>query len=168
MAKRIVTKIGDVFCVEVEGRYKAFFQYIANDMTCMNSSTIRVFKRRYAMDYKPIVDDIVNDEVEFYAHTVLKFGIVESAWYKVGKSSDLGLEALSEIFFASPIIERPEDQRVNALLLKWNIWKLDEEKERIQGLSDEIRLKVEFGMIMPWNSIVSKIKNGYYDSTDFF
>jgi len=168
MAKRIVTKIGDVFCVEVEGRYKAFFQYIANDMTQLNSSTIRVFKRRYAMDYKPIVDDIVNDEVEFYAHTVLKFGIVESAWYKVGKSSDLGLEDFSNVFFAAPVVETISDTRTNALLLRWDIWKCGDEMERIQGLSDEIRLKVEYGMIVPWNSIVSRIKNGYYDSPDFF
>jgi hypothetical protein len=33
MAKRIVTKIGDVFCVEVDNDYKCFFQYVANDMT---------------------------------------------------------------------------------------------------------------------------------------
>ena len=28
MAKRIVTKIGDVFCVEIGNEYKCFFQYI--------------------------------------------------------------------------------------------------------------------------------------------
>lgn len=33
MAKRIITKIGDIFCVEVDNEYKCYFQYVANDMT---------------------------------------------------------------------------------------------------------------------------------------
>ena len=103
MAKRIVTKIGDVFCVEVDGRYKQFFQYIANDLTCLNSSTIRVFQKEYPMEYKPVVDDIVKDEVMFYAHTVLRFGIQEGVWYKVGKSADLGLDGLNKILFGTPL-----------------------------------------------------------------
>ena len=56
----------------------------------LNSSVIRVFKTHYPMDHKPVCDEIVKDEVEFYAHTVLRAGIVNNAWYKVGKSKDLG------------------------------------------------------------------------------
>lgn len=40
MGKRIVTKIGDVFCIEIDGKYKCFFQYIANDLEQLNSSVI--------------------------------------------------------------------------------------------------------------------------------
>ena len=47
MAKRIVTKIGDVFCAEIEGQCKRFFQYFAIDSTQLNSSVIRVFKQHY-------------------------------------------------------------------------------------------------------------------------
>ena len=42
MAKRIVTKIGDVFCSEIDGQCKRFFQYFAIDSTMLNSSVIRV------------------------------------------------------------------------------------------------------------------------------
>ena len=35
---------------------------------------------------------VAADEVEFYAHTVLKFGILYDVWYKVGKSKDIGGE----------------------------------------------------------------------------
>ena len=28
MAKRIITKIGDIFCVEVDNDYKCYFQYV--------------------------------------------------------------------------------------------------------------------------------------------
>ena len=72
MAKRIVTKIGDVFCVEVDNEYKCFFQYVANDMTVLNSSVIRVFKEHYPIDYKPNLDEIVRGNVHFYAHTILR------------------------------------------------------------------------------------------------
>ena len=44
MAKRIVTKMGDIFCVEIDNGYKRFFQYIINDIEALNSSVIRVFK----------------------------------------------------------------------------------------------------------------------------
>ena len=99
MAKRIVTKIGDVFCVEVDGKWKGYFQYIANDQSCMNSSTIRIFKKKYPVDDSPAIDDIVRDEVLFYAHTVLKFGIQDGVWSKVGKSNELGLAGLHNLYF---------------------------------------------------------------------
>ena len=75
MATRIVTKIGYVFCVDVDNQYKRFFQYIADDMTMLNTRVIRVFKRKYPMDYIPNMEEIVKDEVDFYAHTIIKFGI---------------------------------------------------------------------------------------------
>lgn len=50
MVKRIVTKIGDIFCVKTDRGCIAYFQYIANDMTQLNSSVIRVFKKRYPID----------------------------------------------------------------------------------------------------------------------
>ena len=90
MAKRIVTKIGDVFCSEIDGQCKRFFQYFAIDSTMLNSSVIRVFKQHYPMDYIPDISEIIVGEVEFYAHTVLRRGIADGIWYKVGKSLELG------------------------------------------------------------------------------
>lgn len=44
MAKRIVTKIGNIFGAEIDGKYanidgkyKVYFQYIANDISQLNS-----------------------------------------------------------------------------------------------------------------------------------
>lgn len=83
--KRIVTKIGNVFCVRVDDRQKQYFQYIANDMTQLNSSVIRVFETRYPLDAKPKLTDVVQDRVWFYAHTILSVGIRLDYWEKVGK-----------------------------------------------------------------------------------
>lgn len=99
MAKRIVTKIGDVFCAEIDNRIKRYFQYIVNDMEQLNSSVIRVFKTHYPMEHKPVCDEVVKDEVEFYAHTVLRAGIVNNASYKVGKSKDLGGDEYMDVLF---------------------------------------------------------------------
>ena len=41
----MATRIGYVFCVDVDNQYKCFFQYIADDMG-IYSRVIRIFKRR--------------------------------------------------------------------------------------------------------------------------
>lgn len=51
--KRIVTKIGNVFCVQISPQEKKYFQYIANDRLQLNSSVIRVFERAYPTDQGP-------------------------------------------------------------------------------------------------------------------
>ncbi len=30
--KRIITRIGDIFCIEIDNEYKCYFQYIAKDV----------------------------------------------------------------------------------------------------------------------------------------
>jgi len=163
MAKRIVTKIGDVFCVEVDGKYKQFFQYIANDMTQLNSSTIRVFQKEYPMEYKPVVDEIVKDEVMFYAHTVLKFGIQEGVWYKVGKSKELGLDGLSKVLFGTPLPSRYEDGKMMDFdyLGNWVVWKVNKPWLRIGELKEKDAHLIEEGSVMPYTEIAERIKYGY-------
>ena len=63
--KRIVTKIGDIFSVDIGDNRKRYFQYIANDIHQLNSSTIRVFKTKYPLDGEPSMDEIVADKVDF-------------------------------------------------------------------------------------------------------
>lgn len=86
MAKRIITRIGDVFEVQLDN-CKKYFQYIANDMTQLNSSVIRAFVEEYPLDYSPILENITAGKVDFYAHTVLRWGIQSGLWYKVGRIS---------------------------------------------------------------------------------
>ena len=126
MAKRIVTRIGNVFCAEIDNECKRFFQYVANDIECLNSSVIRVFKTKYPMDYKPKVEEIVGDEVEFYAHTILKFGIVFNAWYKVGTSKNIG-EGHKEALFGSVSLDIYENPNMTKEERK-NTWRELEKK----------------------------------------
>ena len=67
MAKRIVTKIGDIFSVTLDNGNLRFFQYVANDLTNLNSSVIRVFKKEYPKGYELNPEEVVSDDVDFYA-----------------------------------------------------------------------------------------------------
>ena len=87
---RVVTKVGDVFSVKLDNEVKKYFQLIAFDLTQLNSDVIRAFKKVYAIHATPTLLNIVNDDVDFYAHCVTKFGIRMHLWDKVGNISDVG------------------------------------------------------------------------------
>ena len=156
MSKRIVTKIGDVFCVEVGKEYKCFFQYVANDMTVLNSSVIRVFKEHYPIDYKPNLDEIVRGNVHFYAHTILKFGILYSAWYKVGKYSDIG-NPDDICFVMYNDIGNPQMTKS----YRWVVWKINQEQHFIGELTEEYK-HIDLGIVFTYEDVVSKIATGKF------
>lgn len=164
MAKRIVTKIGDVFCVEVDNAYKRYFQYFCNDMSELNSSVIRVFKKRYPMDSNPKPEAIVSDEVDFYAHTILRDGIEDGIWYKIGKvrgNYDKEMEVpifgtcQSSIYNNGNIIF--VDPNTN-----WYIWKINQKPVKVGILQEQYKNIVERGGVFPCVEIADRIKLGYY------
>ena len=128
MAKRIVTKIGDIFCAKLDDGRQRFFQYIANDLTNLNSSVIRVFKKAYPSDYSLNTEEVIDDEIDFYTHTVLKFGIIENLWQKVGKNSDVG--DTEHIYFRMYIYDAKNHRdRI------WQMWQINKEWKIIGRLT---------------------------------
>ncbi len=168
MAKRIVTRVGDVFCVEIDGKYKYFFQYIAKDMTLMNSSVIRAFKTRYPIDYTPDIEAIVHDDVSFYAHTVLRAGIHFETWYKVGKSKFIGNNEIQDVVFGytceCDTTSLVNFRKVNPLE-NWRIWNINEDFNFVGILPEKYIGNIEQGGVHPYIEIVSRIKFGYYKYT---
>lgn len=166
--KKIITKIGDVFCVELDGKLKCFFQYIANDYYQLNSSVIRAFKHRYPMEYEPVIKDIVKDEVAFYAHTVLRSGIEFNAWYKVDKSTDVGEKDLAKVLFGCAqeikIHSENDIERVNPLT-NWYIWHINEPHIGVGELPKTYQDMIEIGSVMAYHQIVNRMKYGYYTSS---
>ena len=165
MAKRIVTRIGNVFCAEIDNECKRFFQYVTNDLECLNSSVIRVFKTKYSIDYKPKVENIIKDEVEFYAHTILKIGIEFNAWYKVGTSKNIG-EGHKDVLFgiASEIFttENYNVIRVNPIE-NWRVWKINQPALIENGkLTKKYVPLINWGGVLPYELIISKMKYGYF------
>ncbi len=78
------TKIGDVFSVKIDGSSKKYFQLVAFDLTQLNSDVIRAFKIMYPLNANPDLSEIVNGEVEFYAHCVTKLVLKMNYWEGVG------------------------------------------------------------------------------------
>ncbi|MDO4802405.1 MAG: hypothetical protein Q4A15_09595 [Prevotellaceae bacterium] len=155
--KRIITKIGDVFCVKIDENRKRYFQYIANDWHQLNSSTIRVFKTDYPLNIDPSTDEIVADDVEFYSHTILSFGVRNGFWQKVGKSNNVG--CLDSIMFrcANDIDIDPTSTKS----YNWYVWNLgDEDPVFIGELTEDFAQKTYDGEVFPPKWIVERIKYG--------
>lgn len=154
--KRIVTKIGNIFCVEIANQYKCYFQYVANDLTELNSSVIRVFKKRYPIDSSPSMEEIVKDDVYFYVHTILSIGIKEGAWYKVGTCKEIGdVEHIYFRFYSDVNYGGTGKTKSNT----WTVWKINEPMIFIGEMRDEYK-DYNLGIIFTYSDIVSKIATG--------
>ncbi len=133
-------------------------------MDQLNSRVIRVLKQRYPMDYVPVLKDIVADEVDFYAHTILRDGIEDGIWYKVGKEvGDFEKEMEIPIFGSCQggrrVVEKslkydPDDE--------WYLWKINHDHVRFGILPEKLRDIVEPGSVFSYREIVNRIKYGYY------
>ena len=158
--KRIVTQIGNIFCVQLDNKRMRFFQYVAKDMTQLNSSVIRVFKRDYASDSTPEINVIVSDCIDFYAHTVLRVGIERGAWCKVGTSTDIGNP--------DNIMFRWFDEMDFSGITKsfnWYVWKINK-PETFIGEMEESYKKYDLGMVYSYKNIVARIRTGKYLTRD--
>lgn len=165
--KRIMTKIGDIFCVEFPDNTKGYFQYIAKDMTQLNSSVIRAFYTHYPIDQDVKIEDIVKDKVDFFAHTVLRIGIELDAWYKVGRCSEVGIDELNKVQFGntSEFNRFSSDIIIINPLINWVIWNVNKESRFVGKLPSSIVDKVEIGFIKPYNEIIDRMFLGYYKYT---
>ena len=166
MAKRLVAKIGDVFCVELGNGTKGYFQYVANDLSDLNSHVICAFKTHYPIETEVKIDNIVNDEIDFYAHTVLHVGFRENKWYKVGNSRYINLEKISHLIFCNADefdIKSDTFEIVDTNpLSNWFIWRISLEPTSVGKLPKNFVDKVEIGSVFPYSDIIDRMRRGYY------
>ncbi len=149
------TKKGDVFSVKIDDKSKKYFQYIISDLTQLNSDVIRAFKKVYPINANPDLSEIVNGEVEFYAHCVTKLGIKMGFWEKVGNTDDVG--NFDDVLFRSS-----GDNPQTKVSHDWWVWKINKEQRRVGKLKGENR-KAELGSVIPPDGIVHRIQTGKYD-----
>ena len=159
---RVVTKAGNVFSVKLDNEVKKYFQLIAFDLTQLNSDVIRAFKKVYPIHATPTLLDIVNDDVDFYAHCVTKFGIRMHLWDKVGNISDVG--ELSKILFRGT---NDYGAKVGGENIKvshnWFVWHINDDEFTYVGNLEGENRKAEIGVVMPPLAIVERIKTGKYN-----
>ena len=153
--KRIVTRVGDIFCIELK-KQKVFFQFIAVDSSELNSATIRVFQKKYSQDYVFDAEEVINDEVMFYAHTCLQPGLKQGIWTKVGKSKEVGdLENVS--------FRRTSDWTPQCLKsYRWWVGGINKDYIMVGELTEEYKNKTHIGWVVPPTDIVEKIEFGEY------
>ncbi len=150
------TKIGDVFSVKIDENNKKYFQLIAFDLTQLNSDVIRAFTKLYPLNTNPDLTEIVNGEVEFYAHCITKLGLKMGYWESIGNITDVGYS--NDILFRS-CGDRAQQVPVSQ---DWWIWKINEEQKPVGKLEGENR-KAEIGSVIPPDSIVHRLQTGKYD-----
>lgn len=149
MKKRVIIRIGDVFCVECHD-YKVFFQYVAIDATQLNSQVIRVFHKKYDINSNPSIEEIIKNKVDFYAHTVINIGVCKELWYKMGSCKDLG--DINHIYFR--LLHSAKENN-------WYVWRINEPTITIGELTEEYRL-YDFGWIYACQNVIKRIKEGKY------
>lgn len=153
--KRVYTRVGDIFCIELDD-YKMYFQFIAVDYSYLGADTIRVFKTRYPIGHVPTLENLVKDEVMFYAHTMIKPGLKMNTWTKVGNHREVGM--LDEIYFRTTSSWSPQELKS----YDWYIHRINADKVPIGELTEEWIIKSDLGFVMNPNSIVEKICLGEY------
>jgi hypothetical protein len=160
MKKRVVTKIGDIFSVQVSDKKKKFFQLIAFDLTQLNSDVIRAFNQEYANEENPDFSEIVKNDVQFYAHCVTSVGVKLGFWEKVGKSNDVG--KLNHILFrgTEDYARKPDEEPVR-VSENWYVWRIGGRFTDVGKLEGENR-RAEIGLVFNPESIVHRIKTGKY------
>lgn len=115
-------KVGDIFAlITPNTKQKRFFQFIAKDNSSLSSDVVRVFKAAYDPDYLPTISEIIEDDIESYMHTIIRWGIKLNIWEYFGNSPIIG--SLDLIFRSSlDIGEHPGEIFVSK---RWEVWGLN-------------------------------------------
>ena len=125
-----------------------------NDLTQLNSDVIRAFKKTYPIDCKPDLQEVVSDEVDFYAHVVTKRGIKMKLWEKAGNAPvpyklDVVFRNTNDYGERVPFSER------------WHVWRPNEEFQDVGRLTGDYR-KADIGIVVTPEDIVHRMRSGHY------
>lgn len=153
------SKKGDIFSVQLSGNRKKFFQYIDNDSKQFDSDVIRAFKKEYSCAYNPEMAEIVNDEIDFYAHCFIKKGLYTEAWKYSGHYP---FEGVYDVLFKSTTdYGRTIDGKPITVSKNWDVWKVNNHHFNVGALEGDFR-KAEIGIIVIVQDIIDRMETGEY------
>ena len=162
MAKRVITKIGDIFSVDLDNGNKKYFQYIANDLTQLNSDVIRSFVKEYPKEEKPDFKDLLSGEIDFHAHTPINIGVKQNLYVQEGKY-DLFPDITNIIFRDTNDYGKKLNEEPIKISNDWFVWRINDKGfTKVGKLSGENR-KAEVGVVIPPFMIVERIKTGKFN-----
>ncbi len=153
-------KIGDIFEINLGNGTTGYVQYIADDMTQLNSRVIRVFKNRHPADSAPTIDKIISDDVDFYVHVYdIKEREKDGTIIKIGKSQNVG--DIKKILFRGEssmlTIHSP-----SPISKHWYVWKIGEETTDVRPHS-KLLPQSHHGSVMPIDAVIERMKTGKYE-----
>jgi hypothetical protein len=157
---RVVVRLGDIFAANLDDSTKKYFQYIGDDQTQLNSRVIKVFKKAYATADTPDLREVVNGDVDFYAHVVIRWGLQMNLWEKVGNVKDVGRTDV--LFRGTSDAGRHINEPPVEISEKWYVWRINEPTQRVGKLEGENR-KAEIGLVMSPANIVHRMRTGRYN-----
>ena len=159
--KRANTRIGDVFSVKMDNNKKKYLQYVISDLTQLNSDVIRVFKTEYPDDKNPNLLEIVNGEVEFYAHCITKLGLKMGYWEYVGNIANVG--KTDHVLFRNTNDYGSKPGEQIKISNNWHVWKINDNDFTWVGKLKGENRKAEIGIVISPDSIVHRMQTGKYD-----
>lgn len=150
MEKRIVIRTGDIFMVKLDDCQR-YFQYIIDDKSQLSSNVIKVFKRKYPLGSTLDFEELADCEAECYAHTIVRIGVMQHLWEKVGKAS------VHDNFDAKFI--DGYDSIPELGMKRWQVWVLNRRRVKCDELPSEYK-NADKGAVMPPSSIHYRIQYG--------
>ncbi len=162
MAKRVNTKIGDIFSVSINETEKRYMQLVAFDLTQLNSDVVRAFKKIYPIGANPSSNEIINDEIFFYAHCVTKFGIKLNLWEKIGQNLNVG-NINNIIFKGTSDYGRKAGEEPIRISNNWYVWRINDDKFTKVGKLEGENRNAEIGLVVNPYDIVDRIRTGKYN-----
>jgi len=162
MAKRVITKVGDIFFVELDTGNKKYFQYVANDLTQLNSDVIRVFKKEYPLKEHINYSELLSGEIDFHAHTMINIGVKLNFFYQEGKH-DVFPDIRDIIFKDTNDYGHKAGEEPVKISNNWYIWRINDEKFTWVGKLKRENRKAEIGIVIPPYAIAERIKTGKFN-----
>jgi hypothetical protein len=98
---------------------------------------------------------VVKDEVVFYAHVVIKWGIEMELWEKVGNQPYS--DKLDVLFRASKDYGKQIKVSNN-----WRVWRVNEKFQSVGKLEGDFR-RAEIGIVVSPPDVVQRMRTGEYD-----
>lgn len=156
---------GDIFCIEIDKKFKCFFQYIGNDKTNWNRSVIKVFNTRYPYETNINLNDIVNQKNYFWTYAFIDKGVRAEFWYKVGNIKiydSFDSEDYNFISYTCPKQNTKENLNAPDEHACWWVWKMNEEASQVFPVPYNMIDKLEDDKGHTAEEIIDRIKTGYY------
>ena len=107
------------------------------------------------------LEDVVSDDVDFYALTILRMGVEDGDWEKIGNCKNIG-DPSNVLFREVRKDALDHSERI------WEAWYINKEWFTIGKLTSDYRSKSDIGSVWVSSAIVYRIKNGVYPGTAYW